>query len=110
MKWLYLTIPAILIAVVVSIDGLSLGHAVLHFAAPAMAAVPLYLSAKAYIRAGGSRFMNLTAAFGFLFAGQVVLSCSMYTATTVYIGDIPLDHFLHYVAFVFFTAALLERR
>ena len=38
---------------------------------------------------------------------QSVLSYSMYSGITLYVGDIPLDHLLYYVAFVFFTMALL---
>jgi len=34
----------------------------------------------------------------------------MYTGTFIYFGDIPLDHLLHYVAFVFFTMVLLGDR
>jgi len=110
MRWIYLTIPAILAAAVVPMGNLSLGHLLLHVAAPAMAAVPLYLSIKAYRRTGSLRFLNLAAGFGLLFTGQGALSYSMYTGVVVYIGDIPLDHLLHYAAFVLFTAALLERR
>jgi len=75
-----------------------------------MASVPLYLSIRAYIRSGGQRFLNLAAAFGPLFAGQSVLLYSLYTGTFIYFGDIPLDHLFHYVAFVFFTMALLGDR
>jgi hypothetical protein len=31
----------------------------------------------------------------------------MYSGITLYVGDIPLGHLLYYVAFVFFTMALL---
>jgi hypothetical protein len=34
----------------------------------------------------------------------------MYTGTFIYFGDIPLDHLIHYVAFIFFTMALLGDR
>ncbi len=110
MRWIYLTIAAVLLAAVVPLGSLSLGHVILHLLAPAMAAVPLYLSTKAYLRTRSPRFLNLTTAFGLLFAGQTALSHSMYTNTVLYVGDIPLDHLLHYMAFVFFTAALLEKR
>ncbi|MFZ8840720.1 MAG: hypothetical protein ACO2PM_17755, partial [Pyrobaculum sp.] len=92
MKWLYLTIPLVFAASLVPMGGLSLGHAILHLLTPAMAAVPLYLSIRAYRRAGGQRLLNLATAFGLLFAGQSVLSYSMYTGTFIYFGDIPLDH------------------
>jgi len=75
-----------------------------------MAAVPLYLSIRAYRRAGGQRLLNLATAFGLLFAGQSVLSYSMYTGTFINFGDIPLDHLVHYVAFIFFTMDLLGDR
>jgi hypothetical protein len=110
MKWLYLTIPLVFAAALVPMGGLSLGHAILHLLTPAMAAVPLYLSIRAYRRAGGQRLLNLATAFGLLFAGQSVLSYSMYTSTFIYFGDIPLDHLIHYVAFIFFTMALLGDR
>jgi hypothetical protein len=109
MKWLYLTIPLVFAAALVPMGGLSLGHAILHLLTPAMAAVPLYLSIRAYRKAGGQRLLNLATAFGLLFAGQSVLSYSMYTGTFIYFGDIPLDHLIHYVAFIFFTMALLGR-
>jgi len=54
--------------------------------------------------------LNLAAAFAFLFAGQAALSLYMYTGAALYVGDIPLDHLLHFATFVFFTAALLEGR
>jgi purine-cytosine permease-like protein len=110
MRWIYLIIPAVLIAVVVPAGNLTLGHLLLHLLTPAMAAVPLYLSVKAYRRAGGRRLLNLAVAFGLLFAGQTALSLSMYADVTLYVGDIPLDHLLHFAALVFFTTALLEGR
>ncbi len=110
MKWIYLIIPAVLLAATVPAGDLTLGHFLLHLLTPAMAAVPLYLSIRAYRRAGGKRLLNLAAAFALLFAGQTALSLYMYTGTALYVGDIPLDHLLHFAAFVFFTAALLEGR
>jgi uncharacterized membrane protein YadS len=110
MRWIYLIIPAVLLAAAVPAGDLTLGHFLLHFLTPAMAAVPLYLSIRAYRRAGGRRLLNLAAAFAFLFAGQAALSLYMYTGAALYVGDIPLDHLLHFAAFVFFTAALLEGR
>ena len=110
MRWIYLIIPAVLLAAAVPAADLTLGHFLLHFLTPAMAAVPLYLSIRAYRRAGGRRLLNLAAAFALLFAGQAALSLYMYTGASLYVGDIPLDHLLHFAAFVFFTAALLEGR
>ena len=77
---------------------------------PAMASVPLYLSIRAYRRAGGRRLLNLAAALAFLFAGQAAPSLFMDTGTTLYVSDIPLDHLLHFASLVFFTAVLLEGR
>lgn len=77
---------------------------------PAMASIPLYLSIKAYRRAGGGRLLNLAAAFALLFAGQAAPSLFMYTGAALYVSDIPLDHLPHFATFVFFTAALLEGR
>ncbi len=34
----------------------------------------------------------------------------MYTDIFIYLGDVPPDHLLHYVAFVFLTMALLGGR
>jgi hypothetical protein len=98
----------VLIAVVVPAGNLTLGHLLLHLLTPAMAAVPLYLSVKAYRRAGGRRLLNLAVAFGLLFAGQTALS--VYADVTLYVGDTPLDRLLHFAALVFFTTALLEGR
>jgi len=110
MRCIYLIIPAVLLAAAVPAGNLTLGHFLLHFLTPAMAAVPLYLSIRAYRRAGGRRLLNLAAAFALLFTGQTALSLYMYTGAALYVGDIPLDHLLHFAAFVFFTAALLEGR
>jgi hypothetical protein len=110
MRWIHLIIPAVLFAATVPAGDLNLGHFLLHFLTPATATVPLYLSIRAYRRAGGRRLLNLAAALAFLFAGQAAPSLFMYTGAALYVSDVPLDHLLHFAAFVFFTAVLLEGR
>ncbi|AET32218.1 hypothetical protein [Pyrobaculum ferrireducens] len=106
---IYLLPFAVLLTTVVPLSNLTLGHVVLHVATPLMAAVPLYLSARAYLRTGGRRFLNLALAFAALFLSQLFLSLYMLTGFVVYLGDIPVDHFLGLLSFSFFTAALLVK-
>ena len=110
MRWIYLIIPAVLLAATVPAGDLTLGHFLLHLLTPAMASVPLYLSIRACRRAGGRRLLNLAAAFAFLFAGQAAPSLFMCAGAALYVSDIPLDHLFYFATFVFFTAALLEGR